>query len=91
MAAAGLVLLYVSSLARLRFGEWPVNSIRILLDNMHSQWPNADWIAKLKGTIYLFPVTILDAPLWIIFLVIGGSIYLLGWILEESTPKTEHA
>jgi hypothetical protein len=58
---------------------------------MHSQWPNADWIAKLESAIYLFPVTILDAPLWFTFLVIGGSIFFLGLFLEETTPKTEHA
>jgi hypothetical protein len=78
VAAAGLVLLYVSLLARIKFGEWPANSIGILLDNMHSQWSDADWITKLQSAAQVFPATILNAPLWAFFLVVGGAIYFCG-------------
>jgi hypothetical protein len=84
VVAAGLVLLYVSSLARIKYGEWPANSIRILLDNMHSQWPDADWMTKLQNVAQVFPATILDASLWTFFLVVGGAIYFCGRIIGKA-------
>jgi hypothetical protein len=90
VAAAGLVLLYVLLLARIKFGEWPANSIRILLDNMHSQWFDADWMTKLQNAAQVFPATILDASLWILFLVVGGAIYFCGRMFGKAIPITEH-
>jgi len=89
VAAAGLVLLYVSFLARIKFGEWPANSIKISLDNMHSQWPDADWITKLQNATQVFPTTILDAPLWTFFLVVGGAVYFCGRMFGKANPTTE--
>ena len=89
VAAAGFVLLYFSLLARIKFGEWPANSIRILLDNMHSQWSDADWMTKLQNAVQVFPATILDASLWILFLVVGGAIYFCGRMFGK-IPITEH-
>jgi hypothetical protein len=90
VAAAGLVLLYVSLLARIKFGEWPANSVRILLDNMHSQWSDADWMTKLQNAAQVFPATILDAPLWTFFLMVGGTIYFCGRMFGKAIPITEH-
>jgi hypothetical protein len=89
VAAAGLVLLYVSLLARIKIGEWPANSIRILLDNMHSQWSDADWMTKLQNAAQVLPATILDAPLWTFFLVVGGAIYFCGRMFGKAIPITE--
>lgn len=85
VVAAGLVLLYVSLLARIKFGEWTANSIRILLNNMHSQWPDADWVTKLQNATHVFPATILDAPLWTFFLVVGGAIYFCGRMFGKAS------
>jgi hypothetical protein len=90
VAAAGLVHLYVSFLARIKFGEWPANSIKSLLDNMHSQWSDADWITKLQNATQVFPTAILDAPLWTCFLVVGGAIYVCGRMFGKANHTTEH-
>ena len=90
VAAAGLVLLYVSSLARIKFGEWPANSIQVFLDNIHSQWPDAECMTKLQNAAQVLPATILDAPLWTFFLVVGGAIYFCGRMFGKAIPITEH-
>lgn len=94
VAAAGLVLLYVSWLAYLKAGAWPANDVQVLWDNLQSQWPNVDW-STVQKTMNSIPAAVLKLPLWIVFLVVGGSTYLLGVIgadgLDESMSINKKA
>lgn len=78
--AAGVVLLYVSSLAWLKFGTWPPNDVQVFWDNMHSQWPYVEWIINVRKILVLAPAIVLNLPLWMAFLIVGGSIYFIGFV-----------
>jgi hypothetical protein len=94
-AAAGLVLLYVSLLARLKFGEWPAYDLRTLFDNAHSQWPSLQLTTTLPKVVEKMPTILLSAPAWVPFLAVGASIYLLGLIgvriFDEAILKHDNA
>jgi hypothetical protein len=78
--AAGVVLIYVSSLAWLKFGTWPPNDVQVFWDNMHSQWPHVEWIINVQKILVLAPAIVLNLPLWMAFLIVGGSIYFIGFV-----------
>jgi hypothetical protein len=80
VAAAGAVLLYVSSLAWLKTGTWPPSDLQMFWGNMHSQWPQIEWIVGAQKIVDSLPTAILTLPLWITFLSVGGSIYILGFV-----------
>ena len=94
-AAAGLVLLYVSFLARLKFGEWPAYSFKTLCENAHAQWPSLQLTTTLQKAVDAMPTIFLDAPAWTPFLIVGGGIYIFGLvsgrILDESILKHDNA
>jgi hypothetical protein len=94
-AAAGLVLLYVSCLARLKFGEWPTYNLKTLSDNVHSHWPSLQLTTTLQKAVDTLPTIFLNAPAWAPFLIVGGGIYILGigsvWIFDESILKQDNA
>src|ERR1700722_7267480 len=94
-AAAGLVLLYVSFLTRLKFGEWPTFDLKTLGDNAHSQWPSLQFTTTLQKALDTLPTIFLNAPAWAPLLVVGGGIYILGFvsvrIFDESILKHDNA
>ena len=79
VAAAGLVLLYVSSLVWLRSGVWPPDDLQLLWHNVHSQWPHVEWdsVQRIMDSV---PGFVLKLPLWIPFFMIGTCIYILGLV-----------
>lgn len=94
-AAVGLVLLYVSFLARLKFGEWPAYNLKTLGDNAHLQWPSLELTTTLQKALDTMPVIFLNAPAWAPFLIVGGGIYILGLvsvrIFDKSILKHDNA
>jgi hypothetical protein len=77
IAAAGLVYVYVSFLAWLKFGVWPSYDLQMFWTAAHSQWPQVGWMGSPK-IIGLVPPAILKLQMWIVFLIVGGSMYIVG-------------
>jgi len=94
LAAAGVVYLYVSGLAWLKSGIWPSYDLQSLWDAVQSQWPQIEWKGVQK-TLDLAPAVILKLPVWIAFLIVGGSIYILGLlvdlVLDDSMYTTKNS
>ncbi len=94
VADVGVVLLYVLSLAWLKFGFWPPNDLQTFWSNMQLQWPNTEWAAVQK-IIDSMPSAILRAPLWLTFLIIGAIIYIFGFVgaavLDDFSSITKKA
>jgi hypothetical protein len=92
VAAAGLVLLYVSCLAWLKFGSWPGTDVQMFWDNLHTQWPQVRW-ASVQEIFERVPITLRELPLWAAFLGLGASIYvpaLVGIrILDDASWTSE--
>jgi len=61
---------------------------------MQSQWPQIEWTAVQK-IIDSMPAVILKFPLWVAFLIVGGIIYIPGFvgtsILDYTTYITRKA
>jgi hypothetical protein len=74
VTAAGLVLLYVSCLAWLKFGSWPGTDVQMFWDNLHTQWPQVHW-ASVQMVFDRVPIIVRQLPLWAAFLGLGASIY----------------
>jgi hypothetical protein len=95
IAAIGLLLLYLSLLARLQSGEWPVSDLKMLCDNARAQWPTLQLITKLQNAVDSAPTIILNAPAWAPFIIAGGVIYILGLVgvkkFDESILKHHNA
>jgi hypothetical protein len=91
VASAGVVYLYVSALVWLKSGIWPSYDLQLFWDAMQSQWSHVEWMGAQK-IIDLVPAVILKLPVWIAFLIVGGSIYILGFlgnlVLDDSTYIT---
>jgi hypothetical protein len=94
VASAGVVCLYVSGLAWWKSGIWPSYDLQSFWDAVHSQWPHVEWMGMQKK-IYLAPVVILKLPVWVAFLIVGGSIYILGLlgnlVLDHSMYTTKNS
>ena len=92
VASAGVVYLYVSVLAWLKIGIWPSYDLQMFWDAIHSQWPHIEW-TRAQKLIDLVPEVVVKLPLWIAFLVVGGSVYILGFlgvrVLDESIYKAK--
>jgi hypothetical protein len=88
ITAAGLVLLYVSCLAWLKFGSWPATDVQMFWDNLHTQWPQVSW-ASVQMVYDRVPIFVRELPLWAGFLGLGAGFYipaLLGVrILDEAS------
>jgi len=74
VAAAGVVLLYLSFLAWLKSGVWPAYDLQMLWDEMQRrvEWKSAQRIIEMAPTV------LLRLPLWIAFLIIGAGVIALG-------------
>jgi hypothetical protein len=82
IGAAGIVLLYVSSLAWLKTGTWPAYNLQTLWADLRLQPPHAEWIgASLLG---LIP----KVECWIAFLIVGGFLFILGFVGDGSLDGT---
>jgi len=77
VASAGVVYLYVSCLSWLKFGVWPSYDLQMFWAAVHSQWPHMEWTG-LQKIIGLVPAVILGLPTWVVFLIAGGSVYIVG-------------
>lgn len=77
LTAAGVVYLYVSGLAWLKSGIWPSYDLQSLWDAVQSQWPQIEWMGVQKK-IDLAPAVIPKLSVWLAFLIVGGSVYILG-------------
>jgi hypothetical protein len=76
VAAAGVVLLYLSLLAWLKSGVWPAYDLQMLWDEMQQrvEWKSAQRIIEMA------PAAPLRLPLWIAFLIIGAGVNILGFL-----------
>jgi hypothetical protein len=72
-----VVYLYVSGLAWLKSGICPSYDLQSLWDAVQSQWPQIQWMGVQKK-IDFAPAVILKLPVWLAFLIVGGSVYILG-------------
>ena len=78
VGSAGIVLLYVSSLAWLKTGTWPVYDLQMLWADLHLQPPHAEWIGA--SLLALIP----KVECWIAFLIVGGFLFILGFAGDGS-------
>jgi hypothetical protein len=76
VGSAGIVLLYVSSLAWLKTGTWPVYDLQMLWADLHLQPPHVEWIGA--PLLALIP----KVECWIAFLIVGGFLFILGFVGE---------
>ena len=76
VGSAGIVLLYVSWLARLKTGTWPTYDLQMFWADLHLQPPHAGWIGESVWAV------ILKMECWIAFLIVGGGLFILGYVGE---------
>jgi hypothetical protein len=88
VASAGVVYLYISFLAWLKFGFWPSYDLQMLWEALHTQWPHAEWLGSQK-IIDLVPLFLRNLPTWIVFLSLGGFIYILGFLGDRDFEESE--
>ena len=81
ITAAGLVLLYASLLGRIKFGEWPDNTLATLSNNLNAQWPGIGWVALSQREVNVLPPLILQQPLWLPFLALGAVVFAFGFLI----------
>ncbi len=83
--------MYVSSLTRLKSGKWPSDTILSAWKTLHSQWPHDRWIVRVQEGVNSLPAVLLNLPLWVPLLFVGGCIFTIGFIalslIEESIYK----
>ncbi len=72
LASAGILMLFIPSLAWLRSGVWPDYDLRMLWDALHLQPWNMQEI--IDSGLALIPTV----PLWAAALIVGGSLYVVG-------------
>jgi len=84
VGSAGIVLLYVSSLAWLKGGIWPAYDLLALWTNLHFQLPHAEWIGASVLAV------ILKMECWIAFLIVGGVLFILGATGERVLDASIH-
>jgi hypothetical protein len=97
VTAAGLVLLYASWLGRIKFGEWPHNTLGILSNNLNAQWPGIGRVALSQREVNVLSLLISLQLFWLTFLALGAVVsafgFLIVWtcnlILEASIRKQE--
>jgi len=88
VASTGVLYLYISFLARLKFGIWPRYDLQMFREALHSQWPHAEWLGSQK-IIDLVPSFLLNLPTWIVFLSLGGFLYILGLLGDRDFEESE--
>ena len=81
ITATGLVLLYASLLGRIKFGEWPGNTLATLSNNLNAQWPGIRWVALSQREVNLLSPLILQQPLWLPFLALGAFVFTFGFLI----------
>jgi hypothetical protein len=81
ITATGLVLLYVSLLGRIKFGEWPLNTLETLSNNLNAQWPGIGWVALSQREVNVLPPFISQQPLWLTFLALGAVVFAFGFLI----------
>jgi hypothetical protein len=69
---AGILMLYIAALARLRSWVWPKYDLRILWDELHLRPWNAQ--ETIDSALALVPTL----PLWVIAAFVGSSMYIVG-------------
>jgi hypothetical protein len=72
VVSAGILMLYIAALARLRSGVWPNYDLRILWDELHLRPWNAQ--ETIDSALALVPTL----PLWVIAAFVGSSMYIVG-------------
>jgi hypothetical protein len=88
VASTGMLYLYISFLARLKFGIWQHYDLQMFWEALHTQWPNAEWLGSQK-VIELVPPFLLNLPTWIVFLSLGGFLFILGLLGDRDLEGNE--
>ena len=70
--SAGILMLFIASLAWLRSGVWPHEDLRMLWDELHLRPWNVREI--IDSAVALVPTL----PLWAVAAFVGGSMYIVG-------------
>jgi hypothetical protein len=78
VGSAGIVLLYVSSLTWLKTSTWPAYDLQMFWADLRLQPPHAEWIGA--SLLALIP----KVECWIAFLIVGGFLFILGFVGEGS-------
>ncbi|MDR3572346.1 MAG: hypothetical protein P4L50_00655 [Anaerolineaceae bacterium] len=76
LAAAGIVLLYVLELNWFSNGTLPAYDLQMLLADVHLQPPHIEGIGEL------ILAGVLKIECWIVFLIVGGVLFILGAVGE---------
>ncbi len=72
IASAGLLMLGISLLRRLRSGTWPDYDLRMLWDELHLKPWNVQ--ETIDSVLALIPTL----PVWAAAMIAGGGMYLVG-------------
>jgi hypothetical protein len=72
LVSAGILMLFIASLAWLRSGVWPDYDLGMLWDALHLRPWNVQEL--IDSTLALVPTL----PLWAIAAIVGGSMYIVG-------------
>ena len=72
LISAGILMLFIASLAWLRSGVWPYYDLRMLWEELHLRPWNVQEI--IDSALALVPTL----PLWAAAAFVGGSMYIVG-------------
>jgi hypothetical protein len=82
IGSAGIVLLYVSVLAWLKTGTWPAYDLQTFWADLHFSPLHVDWMGASLSAL------IPKVECWIAFLIVGGFLFILGFVGEGSLERS---